>query len=903
MNLHPIDITIIAVYLVFCLIIGLIKFGKIKNIRDFTLGTKPFSTTVLVATTFATIVGAYQIVGNISKVYELGIVFIIPLLFRPLCWFVLAKIFAPNIEHFRKMNFISLSDIMDHCYGNTGRWLTNILSIIVTLGIVAAGGIAIGYLLNYFVNIPEFIGTILGITIISIYSAFGGINSVAFTDVFQFVIFFIALPLSFSIGYNDTGGIEHTFTSLPSSYITIDKNNIVLFFSFILYALIPIVEIPFVQRSLMAKNKKQFMSTFTGVALLLLPLLVIVSLMGLMTYKLASNINPDTAFYYFIDHYLGTGIKGLMIAAMLAIVMSTQDSYLNTTSSLISSDICKKLWPTLTDKQSLMIARLSCFIISGLALMIVFFKRSIMDIIWLVENFWIPLVTFPLLAYLLGTRINKRTFNIISLISLSAILVTRLLTGVFDTRSLVAGVISSLIALWLGNRTYKKQNPDLVQKKTKTGSLIVKLKNSLFENKFSTQSLYLVTITLGIGLVIGTGFIGIEQFTLLNSSFLCLATACILLLLNDIWGAKARNFVLFIWQILFLVCLILIPAYFLVLNKFNTLWAINLILSITLFSTFTNKVKSIMAGIFGILLCYFTISAYTPNFNVTLQEAKFISFGYMLSIVISLIITIYQTRYVSKEIVRQLETKVAERTSELKKALYVKQEFLNKLNHEIRTPVHIISGLSENILSIWDKSSKEELKKYIEMIAKNNDRLIDFTSNILDLASIKQSKFTLKLEKNVDLIQIAKDTIQNAETLIGASGKNLQIHLKVKNNIPLIACDRVKVGQIISNLVSNSIKYSEKGKIQVLITKADKNIEIQIIDSGVGIPKNEQSKVFEAFYESSRTKTSAEGKGLGLAIVKEFVHLHKGSIAVSNNKPQGTIIVVMLPLYNSILPY
>lgn len=896
MNLHPIDITIIAGYLVFCLIIGLIKFGKIKNIRDFTLGTKPFSTTVLVATTFATFIGSQQIFGNMAKVYELGLIFIIPLFLTPMRWYILAKVFAPNLNQFHQKKFMSLSEIMEYYYGKVGRWLCNFLSIILTIGVIAIAAIAIGYLLHYFVHIPKNLGMFIGVAVVTLYSAFGGIASVAFTDVFQFLIFFIALPVSCLIGYQQNSGIENILQSLPAHHLTINKADILLFLSFVFYILLPRTDIPFIQRALIAKDKKQLLTSFYSVSLLSIPILIVVTIIGLIVYKHTPNLESNTIFYYYIDQYLGPGIKGLMIAGVLAVIMSTQDSFLNSVSALISRDICKSIWPFITAKQELLIARIACIIIALISMSVVFLHQGIMEVIWFFENFWEPLVTFPLLAGLLGARISRQMFNVLIFSSLSTIICVRLITGIFDTRSLVAGVLTSIFILYIGNKQYKKQHPQLVQKKTKTESLTIKLKNSLFENRLSTQSLYLVTITLSVGLIIGTGFVGIEQFTLLNTSFLCLATACILLLLNDFWGYKTRNFVLFIWQILFLFCLILLPSYLLVLNKFNTLWAINLILSITLFATFTNKVRAIITGILGLIFCYLSTKFHVTNFVLTAQEMKIITFGYMLSIVISLVITIYQTKYVSKEIVRQLETKVAERTSELKKALYVKQEFLNKLNHEIRTPVHIISGLSENILNIWHKSSKEELKQYIEMIAKNNDRLIDFTSNILDLASINQSKFTLKLEKNVDLIKIAKDTIQNAETLIGASGKNLQINLKVKNDIPLIACDRVKVGQIISNLLSNSIKYSDKGKIEVLIAKSNKNIEIHVIDSGVGIPKDEQSKVFESFYESSRTKTSAEGKGLGLAIVKEFVQLHKGNIAVSNNKPQGTVIVVMLPL-------
>ena len=128
-----IDIIIVFGYMLFCLGIGLLKYGKISNIREYTLGSKPFPTSVLLATTFATAIGAYQIIGNIGKVYELGLVFMIPIFFVPISWFISAKVFAPNLKMFRKHNFISLSDIMEYWYGETGRWANNILSIVLTL--------------------------------------------------------------------------------------------------------------------------------------------------------------------------------------------------------------------------------------------------------------------------------------------------------------------------------------------------------------------------------------------------------------------------------------------------------------------------------------------------------------------------------------------------------------------------------------------------------------------------------------------------------------------------------------------------------------------------------------------------------------------------------------------------
>lgn len=895
MNLHSIDITIIAAYLLICLLIGFMKFGKIRNIRDYTLGTKPFTTSVLVATTFATFVGSKQIIGNIGKVYELGLVFIIPLFLTPVAWFIISKAFAPNLQKFHELKFMSLGDIMDHWYGKTGRIIANILSVFVVMSVSATSTIAIGYLLHYFVGIPELWGMVIGVSIVTLYSTFGGINSVAFTDVFQFIIFFIALPISCFIGYEKSGGIDDIIKSLPENHLNINSSNFWFFLSLIFYSISPYTGIPYIQRALIAKDKEQFKSTFVGVGFLFIPFLLVISLVGLLVYQFDSNLNSNVILYYFIDNYLSTGIKGLMVAGVLAIIMSTQDSYLNTVSAVIARDFFKYFWCSISEKQELLIARLACIFISMLSIILVFFKLNIIDIIWLSQNFWMPLVTFPLLGGLFGVRISKKTFHVLILVSLASTIIVRSFTGAFDTRSLVAGVIASILVLYIGNKKYKKQHPELVQKKTLSESLTIRLKRSLFSGELPTQSLYIVTVILCAGFIIGCGFLGFQQLNVFNVTFVCISTILLLLLLSDMWSL-ANKVTLCIWQFTFIVSFVLLPSYILVVSGFSILGILNFILSLVLFSVFTNRTKAILLGCVGIVLSYFVKVQGILVIDSELIDTKKLFLLYTVLIVVSLAVTIYQSKYVSQEVVKQLEKKVAERTSELKKALYAKQEFLDKLSHEVRTPIHNIIGIASGLSDGWMKYSEKERKKYVDMVSENADRLMNYTSNILDLASIKQNKFILKKKDGVNAVNIAEEMVGNANALILARNKKLKIKLEVQNSVPLVSCDPIKFGQILSNLLDNAIKYSDKGEIFIELKKKTSQLVLQVSDFGIGIPEAEKGKIFEAFYESSRTNTNAEGKGLGLAIVKEFVSLHNGTIKVEDNQPKGSVFIVELPL-------
>ncbi|NRA73327.1 MAG: sodium:solute symporter family protein, partial [Rickettsiales bacterium] len=517
-----IDVAIVIGYMFFCLVIGLLNYGKIKNIRDYTLGTKPFSTIVLLATVFATAVSA-RYIGDIGKAYQLGLLFIIPLFFAPISWFILAKLLATNIEIFRKHKFISISEIMHHWYGETGRWVTNVISVFVTIAVTAMSTMAIGYLLHYFLDISENMGMVVGLIIVTIYSTFGGISSVVFTDLFQFLIFFIALPIACFVGYQQSGGITQVWSLLPKTHIEISSGNIPLFISFIFFALIPNIDIPYIQRSLIAKDKKQFLQSFVGVSLLLIPLLLIVSSIGVITYYNNPNLLEfDKTLYFFIDSYLPIGIKGLVIAGLLAMIMSTQDSYLNTVSSLIAHDVCKKMWLSINDKQELLIARTSCIIVSLVSILIILSGKGILEIVWLVDSFLLPLVAAPLIVGLIGMRINKKLFIFPTIISFASVIIARIFTGEFDTRGIAIGMLTSAIVLYILHKKHKGESIFSLPR-INVNLLFDNLNKRVLNNSYSIGSLYTVGVVLCINFLVGVFCANLNFFNPLNVSLVVMA--------------------------------------------------------------------------------------------------------------------------------------------------------------------------------------------------------------------------------------------------------------------------------------------------------------------------------------------------------------------------------------------
>jgi Na+/proline symporter len=461
-NINTIDVALVLSYLIGCLILGFTKFDQIKNIRDYTLGSRPFTTTVLTATTFATAISAHKTIGSVGKSYSMGLVFILSMFLIPIGWFVMARLLSNNLKFFHQKKFLTLGEIMEYWYGKSGKWLTCICAIAFTLGITAGGSIAIGKMAHYFFHINQTLAMLLALGIVTLYSTIGGIKAVAITDVFQFLIFFIVLPIACAIGYNNVGGYQNIINSLPHSHLTIGIDDIALFLGMAGFALMPNADIPFIQRALVSSNTHQLKSTFNAVAVLMFPLFFIIALIGLITYTYNPNLDPDTALYFFTQNYLPSGVIGLMISGILAIVMSTQDSFLNTTSTLIARDICKQIWPDMSDKRELMIARLSCIVIAIMSISLLFITDNILDLIWFIANFWDPLIIVPFIGCLIGVRINKKFFFVLPITVLIAEIITSWITGAFDSRSFTVGIIVSTITLYFISKIGKKIKYQLI---------------------------------------------------------------------------------------------------------------------------------------------------------------------------------------------------------------------------------------------------------------------------------------------------------------------------------------------------------------------------------------------------------------------------------------------------------
>jgi CheY-like chemotaxis protein len=250
-----------------------------------------------------------------------------------------------------------------------------------------------------------------------------------------------------------------------------------------------------------------------------------------------------------------------------------------------------------------------------------------------------------------------------------------------------------------------------------------------------------------------------------------------------------------------------------------------------------------------------------------------------------------------------LEEEVKLRTASLNEALRIKEEFLQNINHEIRTPVQVISGISSLLLDNYNKLSDLKKQEMLVQLNKSSQRLFKLVTNVLDLLRFKQGKMILE-KKHWQMTEIVKNAVDEMQFL--ADQKHILI--EVQNNASKEAevyIDKDKIIQVIINLLSNSIKYSQE-RTKIVISVSEKKqldhngilsdfLVVSVSDNGVGIPEKELVSIFQSFTQSTRTNNKAGGSGLGLAIVAEIICSHNGVINVKNNKKGGCTFYFSIP--------
>ena len=229
-----------------------------------------------------------------------------------------------------------------------------------------------------------------------------------------------------------------------------------------------------------------------------------------------------------------------------------------------------------------------------------------------------------------------------------------------------------------------------------------------------------------------------------------------------------------------------------------------------------------------------------------------------------------------------------------RKLAVIKNDFINNLTHELKTPIFSISLVTKVFRENIAKKQYTKATKYLDLIETENEQLKNHVEKVLQLALIENKRFELDLQR-VDLHHLIRKTVQMFEFLAQQKNGNIYLNLQAQNSEMVL--DETHLASVLHSLLDNALKYSQEiPQIEVLTEDHAEGIHLSIRDNGIGIAAKDQPFIFEKFYRVSTGDVhNVKGFGLGLCYVKMIVEAHQGIIRLNNQWKNGTEFQIFLP--------
>lgn len=260
--------------------------------------------------------------------------------------------------------------------------------------------------------------------------------------------------------------------------------------------------------------------------------------------------------------------------------------------------------------------------------------------------------------------------------------------------------------------------------------------------------------------------------------------------------------------------------------------------------------------------------------------------GGLLTLIIGILFIINRLNFIRKQ--NKIIQKEKQRAEESER---YKEQFLANVSHEIRTPIHAISGM----LKILRRNAHPEFQnQFLDAMSKSTDNLSKLLSDVLDLSKIESGKLTI-VNEPFDLKENVSASVELLQ--VKAEEKGLLLELFFLGDIPkMVKGDALRLTQILINLINNAIKFSEEGKITLSLVPETYGIRFVVADEGKGISEKDQQRIFNSFEQAGSQTLITGGTGLGLAITQQLIELQNGEIELASEVGKGSVFSFTLPL-------
>ncbi len=925
-----IDSFIFIGFLVVTIIAGLLSSCGTKNIQEYAVGNRNFSTATLVATIVATWVGGEFFYVNLSESYTNGLNHIwVAVLGDFFAILIVGIVLAPRMGEF--LGKLSIAEAMGSLFGNRIRIITSVSGFIGASGAIAVELKLSGIIFEYALGIPGIYGVISAAIIVTLYSSLGGIKSVTFTDIIQFFTFGVVIPIvayALLISIDNIDIISNTLNANPLfDYKEVFNFSNPLSFRYLFlfcFFLVPPFGPANFQRVAIAKNTNQIRKSFTIAAFTCLFFSIIVGWIAILVLSISPGITSDDAIKLLIFNSSFVGLKGAMLAGIMAMIMSTVDSYINATSVLIVHDFLKPLKINFI-KNELISARIVSILIGILALNLALYEGTLLELIIITCSFYMPIVTVPFIMAIMGFRSTEKSVLIGMLAGFMTVIGWDYLWQIKIINSVFMGMMSNLIFL-IGSHYLLKQDGGWVGIKDDTELLNIrrarKRKFKMFLSSVKSFNLIKVlsdNYPKGEGLIALLGvFTMISSFSsahtlekyyqiqyaqLLNIFYPITLCGSTILMIYPLWLEKWKNskLIAIFWNIIMFFILICFSFLMSLISDFSEIQLMAFMVNIIVISSLAKWQWSFINIIIGVCITSFYYLNYLTiegDNGSSLSQFKIV---YLLLLVSSSIVLFLKPKQYLQELSetknKYLKNKLDHQEEELNKSLNIKQEFLRNLEHESRTPLLGISSLGQTLYENYYKLTEEQIYDTVRTISKSSERLSSLINNILNLSKLTSLDNSLKFT-SVNLSELIYKRVNHCKELyIEESNDFQEFILKIEDNI-ITNCDEYYITTAIDNIIINAIQFCKEGVITITLSKKIDKIEFSVQDDGIGISENELLDVFGTSVVSSKTKTSAGGRGFGLALCKKVIEVHKGEIWARSDEIKGVTFYFTIPLFS-----
>jgi Na+/proline symporter/signal transduction histidine kinase len=926
--IFSVDSFIFIGFLIANVVFGLTSSHGVKSIREYAVGNRNFSTATLVATIVATWVSGEFFYSNIFETYSKGLYAMWIALGDPIYLLTIGLFFAPRMREF--LGKLSIADAMGGLYGDRARVITAVASVVGTAGLIGVQLKLAGLIFEYALGIPGVYGIIVATLIVTMYSALGGIRSVTFTDVIQFFTFGVIIPIIAYVLLTSIDNLDVVKNTLNTSPLfdykqVFDFSNPLAFKQLLLFLLfvIPGFNPSMFQRIAMARNTKQVAKSFIIAAITCLFFEIIINWISILTLSISPDLEADDVVKQVILNSSYIGLKGAILAGIMAMIMSTVDSCINSTAVIIVHDFCKPLKIKLI-KSELFSARIASWIIGALSLLLSLHEGSLLELLVITELVYMPIVSAPFVMAIFGFRSTEKPVILGMLAGLITVVVGKFVLDIPDVNNIFIGTLANLMVLfgshyflrqeggWVGIKDYTELVTIRRMRKIKFQRFLSSLKNCSIVRLFKDNH------PKGEGLMALLGvFVMISSFSsahtldkeyqvqykqLLSIFYpitLCSAT---ILMTYPLWLESWKNtkLVAIFWNVIMFFILICFGFLMALISEFSEIQLMAFMVNIMVISSLAKWQWSFINIVIGVGITSFYYANYIiveGDNSFSLSQFKIV---YLLLLVSSSIVLFLKPKQYLQELSETqneyLKNKLKSQEEELNSSLNIKQEFLRNLEHESRTPIVGISSLGQVLYENYYKLTEDQRYDAIRNISKSSERLSSLIDNILNLSKLNSLDNSLKFT-SVNLSELIYKRVNHCKKLYIEEASDLQeFILKIEDNI-ITNCDKYYITTAIDNIVINAIQYCKEGTITIRLCKKQANkIEFSVQDEGIGIPEDELIAVFNPSVVSSITKTSAGGRGFGLALCKKVIEVHKGEIWSRCDKTKGVTFSFTIPL-------